>query len=321
MQKILIIRFSSIGDIVLTTPIVRCLKSQIKAEVHYLTKKQYVDLVAANPFIDKVVVFEGDLRDTINKLKKENYSCIIDLHNNIRSFWLRMSIGVTNFFLKKHTIKRFLLIHLGINLINKHIVDRYFETCLPIGLINDNMGLDYFIKNDVKVDFNITQQYVTWCIGASFEQKMLSETQIIEVCNELSLPIVLIGGEKERMMGCDIVKNSHNKNIYNFCGQFSINQSALIIKHSSLVLTNDTGFMHIATSFNKKIISFWGCTKPSLGYYPYMLNNNSSQVVSKARKHPCSRHGGSCKVNSVGCVKTINSKIVLTEISKLLKLN
>ena len=319
MQKILIIRLSSIGDIVLTTPIIRCIKLQTKAELHYLTKKQYVDLVISNPYIDNLIIFEGDIRDTIRVLKKEHYSIIIDLHNSLRSFWIKINIRVKAYSLNKYNIRRFLLINFGINLMNKHIVDRYFETCNPIGVINDNKGLQFFMPANIKLQFNLNQQYVAWCIGASFEQKKLSETQIVEVSNKLRLPIVLIGGAKEKKMGSSILKHSKNKNIYNFCGKFSINQSALIIKNSCVVLTNDTGFMHIASSFKKKIISFWGCTKPSLGYYPYMTANLSTQIISKKRKHPCSKHGEHCKVNFRGCIKEIDSKLILNEIEKVIE--
>ena len=91
--KFLIIRFSSIGDIVLTSPVVRCLKNQFpEAEIHYLTKKRNADLLQANPYIDKIQLLGDSFSETIRVLKTENYDYIIDLHNNLRS--LRVKLGL-----------------------------------------------------------------------------------------------------------------------------------------------------------------------------------------------------------------------------------
>ena len=92
LNKILIIRFSSIGDIVLTTPIIRCLKKQHKCTIHYLTKLKYVELLKSNPYIDKYYSINSNISEVITDLKKEKYDYIIDLHNNMRSFSLKKKI-------------------------------------------------------------------------------------------------------------------------------------------------------------------------------------------------------------------------------------
>ena len=72
--------------------------------------------------------------------------------------------------------------------------------------------------------------------------------------------------------------------------------------------------MHIATAFHKSIISFWGCTKPKLGFYPYMADKKSIQIVFNPLKRPCSKHGSSCRLTEKGCVKNIESNIILEKI-------
>jgi ADP-heptose:LPS heptosyltransferase len=154
MIKILIIRFSSIGDIVLTTPVVRCIKKQLPdAVIHYITKTQYAQVLEANPYIDKLITIKKDISEVLSDLKSENYDHVIDLHKNLRSFRLRLALGkpVTSF--NKLNKKKWLLVNLKINLLPKvHIVDRYLKAAEKFGVVNDGQGLDYFIPANDEVD-------------------------------------------------------------------------------------------------------------------------------------------------------------------------
>ena len=107
--KILVVRFSSIGDIVLTTPIVRMLKKQRNSEVHFLTKQVNSDLVINNPYIDTVIIFRESISEIIDKLKNENYDYIIDLHNNIRTRILKFQLGVKSRSFPKINLLKFLM--------------------------------------------------------------------------------------------------------------------------------------------------------------------------------------------------------------------
>jgi len=318
MQKILIIRFSSIGDIVLTSPVVRCLKLQQSAEIHYLTKKEYVSVLESSPYIDRIFTLTSPLKETLKKLKIQNYNLVIDLHNNWRSYWFKINLNVQSVNLEKKTFYRLLFIYLGVNLLNNHIVDRYFHAVKKLNIMNDQQGLDYFIHQNTHVDFNITNKFITWCIGASHDNKKLSKTQIIQVCNTLSLPVVLLGGLAEKIVANGIVTDSSNEHIYNFCGRLSLDQSAYLIQKSILVLTHDTGLMHIASALKKPILSFWGCTKPSQGFKPYMANDKSIELVANAKFKPCSKYGKKCRLTNLGCLKTLDVKLIKKSIKQLL---
>ena len=256
--KILVIRFSSIGDIILTTPVIRCIKQQINAEIDYLTKKDYVSLLDSNPNINRIVAFNYNLSQIIESLKEERYDIIIDLQNNLRSSRIKWNLKVKSYTVSKQTIKRQLLIHFGINLLKNHVVDRYFKTVEKLNIHNDNNGLDYFVDSKTKINYNINQNYVAWSIGGNYVQKRLSINQIQTVINRLGVPVILLGGDAERVIGEEIVSKIKSNDVVNFCGRLSIDESAYLIKHSKLLLTNDTGMMHIGTCFDIPLISFWG---------------------------------------------------------------
>ena len=318
MRKVLIVRFSSIGDIVLTTPIIRCLKKQTQAEVHYLTKAFYKEILNSNPYIDKLIILnENFLQESIKEIKSQNYDLILDLQNGLRSFWIKLCVwGVKKRTVKKRNWEKILWLYLGVNLLKDHVVDRYFHPLKRLGVRNDNQGLDFFFPKMIEVPFNTSQKFITFSIGGSYEQKKLSVEQIINICNTIlvdsksSTHIVLLGGKEEITMGNDILQKVGNKNISNFCGKISLNQSAYLIQKSSLLLTNDTGLMHIGAALKKKIISFWGCTKPLLGFVPYKKNDESLEIIYNPDTRPCSKHGNFCRYTKMGCIKNLDIDVI-----------
>ena len=129
---------------------------------------------------------------------------------------------------------------------------------------------------------------------------------------------MLLGGNQDFLFAQKIILETKNKQVFNLCGKHTLKESSLLVKKSQLVLTNDTGLMHIASAFKKKIISFWGCTKPSLGMYPYLADLQSKQVVFKPKKPPCSKLGNRCKYGKKGCISNIDPSLIYTEIQNVL---
>ena len=317
--KILVVRFSSIGDVLLTSPVVRCLKSQLNAEVHFVTKLNLQLLVKNNPNIDKVYYLNNSLYSLIKSLQKENYDYIIDLHNNIRSLFL-ISLGTVIKRYSKSNFKKFLYMNFNINYLDgKHVVDRYMSTINFLGVQNDNLGIDYYIDPKNNVDFNITQKYIAWNLGASKNQKKLSIDQIYNVISEIAIPIVLLGGVNEITDGNSLMSKFPKRiDIFNFCGELNLDQSAFLIQNSLLLLTNDSGLMHRGSAFKKNIISFWGCTKPNMGFAPYISKNRSVQILSNESERQCSKHGNSCRYIEDGCVKLINYREISEAVKKFI---
>jgi ADP-heptose:LPS heptosyltransferase len=300
LKKLLIIRFSSIGDIILTTPVIRCLKQQLSdAEVHYLTKKQYLPLLEANPYIDKLYSIIEKIDEIIPELKKENYDQVIDLHKNFRSKGVILKLQKPSTSFNKINIEKWMVVNLKINRLPKiHIVDRCFQAVETLGVKNDNQGLDYFIppKDQVEIkSLPVSHQsgFIGWVIGAKFKTKAYPEDRIIDVCRKIEKPVVLLGGHEDAEMG-ERIKKEVGDRIYNSCGKFNLNQSASLVKQADEIITNDTGLMHIAAAFKKEIISLWGNTIPEFGMFPYMPGSEEKSHIFEIKGlscRPCSKLG------------------------------
>lgn len=313
--KILVIRLSAIGDIVLTTPVIRALSQQLNAKIDFLTKQQYVTLLANNSYINNIF----SLEENINVLQKFKYDYVVDLQNNLRSWKIRTQINARSFVFNKASLKRYLLIYFGVDLLKNHVVDRYFEAVTKLNVVNDNHGLDFHVSQSAILDFDSSQNYLTWCVGGSHHPKKLSAKQITQVLSKLQVPVVLLGGANDLEIAQYIINNTDSKLVHNFCGKLSIQESAYLIKQSKLLLTNDTGMMHIASALKMPIISFWGCTKPSLGFTPYKAASSSIQIISKRSNRPCSKHGKNCKFGQNGCIEEIDTTEIYNAVLSLIK--
>lgn len=298
-MKILIVRFSSIGDIVLTTPIIRCIKQQVQnVELHYLTKDKFASVIENNPHIDKLHVLKDSLSEVVPQLKKENYDYVIDLHHNLRTLKLKLALGKKSFSFNKLNWEKLLLVNFKINkLPNKHIVDRYFETVRTLGVTNDGKGLDYYFndKDIVNVSSYLPTEfqngYHALVVGGSYYTKQIPSNKLLEICSKSSKPLVLLGG-KEDFETAEKIHQAYKNTTINLCGKLNINQSASIIKQAQTVITSDTGLMHIAASYKKDVISLWGNTIPEFGMGPYLAGGNSQILeVKNLSCRPCSKLG------------------------------
>lgn len=324
--KYLIIRFSSIGDIVLTTPVIRGLKEQIEdSEIHYLTKKSFAGILQSNKYIDKVHILDDNFAQTITELKQENFNYIIDLHKNIRSFRVKRALRILDFTFDKINLKKYRAVKFKkIDILpNLHIVDRYMSTLSVFDVNNDNKGLDYFIPDNDTLFYNdlpenIRKGYIGFVIGAKHNTKKLPNNKIIEICKQVNYPIVLLGGKEDEEAGEIIAANS-GSNVYNYCGKYNLNQSAYLVKNANIIISHDTGLMHIAAAFKKKIISVWGNTIPEFGMTPYMADEQSKIIEIKDLKcRPCSKIGyDKCPKNHFKCMNEIDTNKIVELVKEL----
>ena len=301
-MKILVIRFSSIGDIVLTTPVLRSIRNQLKdIELHYLTKKEYASVLNNNPYIDTIKLLDSSWELMIHELQSEQYDYIIDLHHNLRTLRIKRALPqVKHSSFNKLNISKWLYTFLKINRMPAvHIVDRYLAAAKPLGIVNDGKGLDYFIDyQDLIKDKDIPAShqygYIGIVIGAALGTKQLPVEKIKTLCDFIKYPIMLLGGKEDKANG-DIIAASDDIKIYNSCGKFSLNESAQLVQKAKMIITHDTGLMHIAAAFNKPIVSIWGNTSPLFGMYPYYSSENkvASKVFEVENLHcrPCSKIG------------------------------
>ena len=307
--KILVIRFSSIGDIILTTPVVRCLKIQINAEVHFLTKQEFFCLLENNPYVHELHAIENGLEN----LKALGFNWVIDLHYNLRSSKVKIALGVPSKSFHKINIEKWLLTTFKINrLPDKHIVDRYMDTVAHLGVRNDNLGLDYFLQDNESLlnRLELPEKYIALVIGGQHATKILPTDRLQELCKQIKLTVVLIGGSDDKWRGHKISQNQAE--VINTCGDLSINESAFLIKYAQKVITHDTGMMHVAAAFKKEIVSIWGNTVPEFGMYPYLADEKSKMLeVKNLSCRPCSKIGyKKCPKGHFKCMNQIDLRLI-----------
>ena len=321
MKKILLIRFSSIGDIVLTTPIIRCLRQQLPGvELHVLTKSSYHSLYASNPNINKVYDFSGNMKETIAALRKERYDFVVDLHKNWRSLRIRWALHRASSSFPKLDFQKFLYTKLKIGkLPEMHIVDRYFKAVEKLGVHNDGQGLDFFFGEGDVLHFEdlpetFREGFVAVVIGGQHATKILPEDKVVEVCEALDYPVVLVGGPEDAARG-ERIKERVGSYVGNSCGSLTLGQSASLLKLADAVITNDTGMMHIAAALRKPIVSIWGNTVPEFGMYPYLPEGMEPAAIvenKSLRCRPCDKLGyAKCPKGHFDCMNTLDVREIV----------
>ena len=321
MPKFLIIRFSSIGDIVLTSPVARWLSEQIpNAEIHFLTKKPFASIVIANPNIAKVFTIKKNTREILAELKREDYDYVIDLHNNLRSLTVKTFLQVPSFSVKKYHFQRVQMVWFKSRVpFAGHVVERYLDCLKELNIVDDNNGLDYFIPDEEKYSTHLIGAvepgtYVALVIGAKHFTKRLPPEKLLEIITQTKDKIVLLGGKEDSLIASQLSQKCEENRI-NLCGTLSLHESAFMIKHAKAVITHDTGLMHIAAAFQKRIISVWGGTVPELGMTPWMPQHPQFSTIVEVNDlacRPCSKIGRStCPQKHFRCMKDINVKKIM----------
>ena len=333
-MKFLIIRFSSIGDIVLTTPVVRCLKKQVPdATIHYLIKPQFKMVMEPNPYIDKFHELQEDWDNMIEELREEKFDYIIDLHHNLRTLRVKKALKVPSYSFNKLNIEKLVFVKLKWNVMPKvHIIDRYLETVKPFGVNNDGEGMDYYIPENQKVPLSDIPHshhvgFISIVIGASFYTKKLPVYKLQELCQKINHPIILLGAKEEAEEGRVIASVDPIK-VYNACGKFSLHESADLVRQSKLVIAHDTGLMHIAAALKKQVIVIWGSTTPSFGMVPYYGQNflqrnpppSDDMQVHKLWCRPCTKIGRSkCPQGHFKCMKQMAIDDIVLKVNQRLR--
>ncbi|MCF8332685.1 MAG: glycosyltransferase family 9 protein [Bacteroidales bacterium] len=328
MKRILIIRFSSIGDIILTTPVIRALKQQVdNVEIHYLTKDSFYPILKANPYIDHIHTIKQNVNEVTALLRKQHFDFIVDLHKNLRSTHAMFSLRRPSHAFPKANISKWLMVNFKVNYLpGEHVVDRYFKAAAPLGVTNDGMGLDYFIPHNEEVSVDnlpdtLSSGFVAIGIGGKHSTKLYPADKVSVLCHKINQPVILMGGPEDSERA-EVIREGMKHFVFNGCGEFTINQSASVLQKASAVISNDTGIMHIAAALKKKLVSLWGNTIPEFGMYPYYpkdLQNMYRIVEVKGLKcRPCSKIGfDKCPKGHFRCMYDISEDEILGAMNEL----
>ena len=300
-MKVLFIRFSSIGDIVLTFPVVTALKEKLpNAHISYLSKDSFIQLLTANKDIDYSHAYNGSVSDTRKWISDQKFDIIIDLHKNIRSISVSIFNGKRVLRFNKLNVRKKILTSFKIDTLpDIHIVDRYFETLKSLGLNQSITGSPFSVPTSAHIElknlFNtVPKKFFCIALGAKFNTKKIPYDLLVKIIDQIDVPIALLGDSNDTEIGSKLQDSFSNKNIVNCAGSYSILQSASILKQSDKLITGDTGLMHIASFFEIDIISIWGNTTPKFGMYPYRKLKNSNDIIiekSDLKCRPCSKIG------------------------------
>ena len=316
--KILIIRLSSIGDIVLTTPVIRAVNEQLpEAEVHFLVRKDLVSVVENNPHIHKVHIYDSEnVSQTINELRQEQFTVVIDLQKTLRSRKVVRSLKVPSYTFCKHNLSKWICYRLKMNgMPETHIVERYFEAVKDLNVHNDHKGLEFYIpenqgfeEDDLPMMFE--DGFVAIVLAAQHFTKRIPVSKVVEIGSILHKPIMLLGGKDVYEEGEQVVAQLGER-ATNGCGKYTLYQSAAILQHADCVITGDTGLMHISAALHKPTAAIFGATIPEYGYYPYMPGERDkfrNFEVCPLNCRPCSKFGSSkCRRKHFKCMKNISA--------------
>ena len=299
-MKLLVLRFSSIGDIVLTSPVLRCLKQQVPgAEVHVATKAAFADLLRYSPYVDKVHTLDKDLDTLVAALKAEGFQEVIDLHHNLRTARIKRALGVPAHSFAKLNVQKWLLVNLRVDRMpNEHIVDRYLRTVQHLGVRNDGAGLELHLPPERMVDLAALPAthragYTVLAVGAGHATKRLPLHRVVELAGMLHGPLVLVGGPEDQATGRAIA-HAIGGRVYDATGRYDLLASASLIARADQVIAHDSGAMPIAAAFQRPLVSIWGNTVPAFGMGPYMPAHPERAHVMEVPDlscRPCSKLG------------------------------
>lgn len=320
LKKILIIRLSSMGDILLTTPLIRSIRKQNPSiQIDFVVKEEFFELLQNNPYLTNIYKYSKEIsakKELIKSLKSNGYERVFDLQNNNRSREIIIKLNSKIFQFWKHSIKKFLLVHFKINRLKKvpKIPVRYAKTA---GIILDDEGLDLFTDNvaDSRLEFN--QKHIGLCPGAKHFTKRWPKEYFIDLGKKLETAgykVVLFGGPGEFEVTGEIANQLSSS--LNLCND-SILQTAANMKMCKAIYTNDSGTMHLACAVKVPVIAFFGSTVEEFGFYPYKAQNVALEIKNLGCR-PCTHIGRkSCPLTHFKCMKEITPELAFNSLKRL----
>lgn len=284
------------GDIVLTTPVLRALRNALPdAEIHFLVKPKFAEAIAHNPFLNRLHVLKPRLADTLETLKAEGYTYVVDLQQSLRSRRIRWALGIAATAVDKQNVTKWRMTALKHRVQVPHIVTRYGKTLAPLGIVLDDQGLDFPLlpvpETEALLDGFLAKHgpYLAVALGATHFTKRWPTSYFHELLNQLGMPAVLLGGVTETIAAEEIEKAARHP-ILNLAGKTSLMGSGHALARAELLITHDTGLMHIGAALGKRIVSLWGNTVPGFGMTPYKTEFIALEIKDLACR-PCTKIG------------------------------
>jgi len=336
-------RFSSIGDVVLASPLLRVLHKRFpSSRIDFVVRKEYAELVRYNPILNFVYEFNAlggyqELRQLSSAIRREKYDLIVDIHNSLRSRYIRsFSRAKEVVVINKRAFARMMLVNFKKNYYHDmvSVADRYIEPVEVYGIENDTQGLEIIIPDETKygvsakisaLKLHAAEKIIGFCPSAKHATKRWPEKRFIEtglrLASELNAKIFLFGNASDtalcRTIASGINKGQNGTCAIEFSGQFSLLETATAMNFCDVVVTNDSGLMHIAAAMKKKVVAIFGSTVREFGFIPIGTENI---VIERKGLYcrPCSHIGrNNCPEGHFRCMKEIQVGEVVDSIKKI----
>lgn len=307
-ESILVIRLSSLGDILLTAPALRALRSRFPtARIDFLTSQPYTELVKALPGVDCVLEFDksGGFKNLFRyqaRLFRNRYSVLVDLQNSFRSaFWRTFSFPAIWSKSRRYRWRRFLLIHLRKNFYGGvlPIPQRYLAALESLGCKDDGRGLELNIPDDITSGIQerlqslgiFREKAIVLCPGARHATKRWPSEKWVDLTRALlerDFQIVFLGGAEDKALIKSIEKEIWENRTYSFI-ELPLLDVAALTKSCRCFVSNDSGLMHMATAVRTPVVAIFGPTVEEFGFFPFRA---VSKVIQKDLScRPCSAMG------------------------------
>jgi heptosyltransferase-2 len=334
-SKVLVWRLSAFGDIILTTPLLALLQSyRPDVEIHYAVKTVYAEAIEHNPDIDQLIKIE-QLRNSGNNLSYfECYHAILDLQANTLSRRLFRNFSSKVYRVNKYNFAKLQMSAFKRRLKIPHIVERYCEVLKPLGINSPPGPLRFDIPSAASktaelmlsswsLNYSKPEQLLAFVIGASYGTKQWPADMWAELIRRVPYPTVLLGGPQDEKVGTSILSQldkSSKKRVLNVVGRCNFTTSAALIDQCTVVVTPDTGLMHVAAALKKHILVIWGNTVPEFGMSPWQANHLNAEVTNLWCR-PCSKLGyARCPLGHFSCMKKLKVEQVESALLTLLEL-
>ena len=323
LKKLLIIRLSSLGDVLLTTPLIRSIKKKNSLiQIDFVVRSEFAEIIQNNPNLFetyKYVNQKSDKQILINSLLSKKYDLVIDLQNNLRSKEILKPLRCDILRFKKNNLKKFLLVHFKLDYLKDapQIPVRYANASGINELDYD--GLDFYTENNPDSRLHKTENYIGLCPGAKHFTKRWPKEYFVELGKKFesaNYKVVLFGGPEETQICYDI--EIALRNVLNFCNK-SLLQVAADMKMCKAIYTNDSGLMHIASAVKVPVVAFFGSTVKEFGFYPYKAKSIELEIKNLSCR-PCTHIGrNTCPKIHFKCMKEIRPELAFNSLNKLVR--
>jgi len=322
VSKLLIIRLSSLGDILLTTPLVRTVKEKYpQISIDFLLREEYGDVYKYNPHINSILLYKEGSDNLVSKLRDESYDLVLDLQNNLRSYKLTRLLKTRVLKFRKKHLDKFLLVNFKINRLKDAapIAVRYAES-IP-GFTLDEKGLEIFTNSNQSAREKSISKAIGFCPGSRHFTKMYPEEYFIRLGNLLTskgYQVILFGGRSDFAV-CNRISSSLPGSI-NLCNDNQMLVTACDMQNCLCVVCNDSGLMHLACAVNVPVVTIFGSSVKEFGFFPYRSGKSLILENNFLSCRPCSHIGREeCPEKHFKCMREIVPEAVSERIDEFLQ--